>query len=132
MGATWPVQQLEGVGVESRGWGGQAGTALVHPPTTPIPRAQPGLGYICSLWVLPGQHNSQSKRANADCANSSSLYTFFYSVIYNSVEFTKPKILTPQCHAHRRVRIFEFMIEYFGEIDEHTFVVNQGPDRFIL
>ena len=66
VGAAGPVQQLEGVGVESRG--GQAGTTLVHPPTTPIPHTLPGVGYICGLWVLPGRYNSQSKRANADCA----------------------------------------------------------------
>ena len=47
---------------------GRAGTALVHPPTTPIPHARPGVGYICGLWVLPGRYNSQSNLANADCA----------------------------------------------------------------
>ena len=43
-------------------WG--ACTALTHPPTTPIPHAQPGVGYICGLWVLPGRFNSQSKHAS--------------------------------------------------------------------
>ena len=51
-----------------KGEGGRAGTALAHPPTTPIPHARPGVGYICGLWVLQGRYNSQSKRANADCA----------------------------------------------------------------
>ena len=50
------------------GEGGRAGTALAHPPTTLIPQARPGVGYICGLWVLPDRYNSQSKRANADCA----------------------------------------------------------------
>ena len=57
-----------------KGEGGRAGTALAHPPTTPIPHARPGVGYICGLWVLP-----------QIVPNSSSLYTLFYSVIYNSV-----------------------------------------------
>ena len=52
----------------SQGGGGRAGTALAHPPTTPIPQARPGVGYICGLWVLLGRYNSQSKHANADCA----------------------------------------------------------------
>ena len=50
------------------GGGGRAGNALAHPPTTPIPHARPGVGYICGLWVLPGRYSNQSKRANADCA----------------------------------------------------------------
>ena len=37
------------------------------------------VGYICGVWVLPGWYTSQSK------PNSSSLYTLFSSVIYNSV-----------------------------------------------
>ena len=32
------------------GEGGRAGTALAHPPTTLIPQARPGVGYICGLW----------------------------------------------------------------------------------
>ena len=74
------------------GEGGWAGTALPHPPTTPIPHAWPGVGFICGLWVLPGQFNSQSKREHTRAnvltqivPNSSSLYTLIYSVIYNSV-----------------------------------------------
>ena len=60
-------------------------TALAHPPTTPIPHAQLGVGYIHGLWVLPGQYKSQSKRLTQIVPNSSSLYTLFYFVIYNSV-----------------------------------------------
>ena len=39
--------------------GGWASTALAHPQTTPIPHARPGEGYICCLWVVQGQYNSQ-------------------------------------------------------------------------
>ena len=62
-----------------RGKGGRAGTALVHHLTTPIPHAGPGVGYICGLWVLLGWYNSQSKRANADCAELIfPLYSFLF------------------------------------------------------
>ena len=47
--------------------GGQAGTALSHPPATPIPH---GLAWGTYVEIVP---------------NLSSLYTLFYSVIYNSV-----------------------------------------------
>ena len=58
---------------------GCAGTALAHPPTTPIPHRQAGVGYICGLWVLPGWNNSQSKLANADCAVFVfTLYSFLF------------------------------------------------------
>ena len=61
------------------GEGGWAGTALAHPPTTPIPHAWPGVGYICGLWVLPGQYNSKSKCANADCTKFFfPLYSFLF------------------------------------------------------
>ena len=62
-------------------------TALAHPLTTPIPHARPSVGYICGLWVLPGRAGTTA-RANVltqIVPNSSSLYTLFYSVIYNSV-----------------------------------------------
>ena len=62
------------------------------PPPAPIPHARLGVGFICGLWVLPGQFNSQSKREHTRAnvltqivPNSSSLYTLIYSVIYNSV-----------------------------------------------
>ena len=74
-----------------KGEGGRAATALAHPPTNPIPHALPGMGYICGLWVLLGQYNSQSKGANADCAQFifPSFYSFLYStVIYNFVGTT--------------------------------------------
>ena len=51
-----------------KGEGGRAGTALLYPPTTPIPHARPGVGYICRLWVLAGRYNRQNKRAKADSA----------------------------------------------------------------
>ena len=57
------------------------GSALAHPPTAPIPNqhARPGVGYICGLWVLPSRYNSQSKRANADCAQFVfPLYSFLF------------------------------------------------------
>ena len=73
-------------------------TALAHPPTTPIPHAQPGMenggGRTQSLHLK----YACSKRS---VSNSSSLYTLFYSVIYNSVSkiqryapLEKPKNLT--------------------------------------
>ena len=63
----------------SQGGGGNAGTALAHPPTTPITHARPGVGYICGLWVLPAQYNSQKKRANAYWAEFIfPLYSFLF------------------------------------------------------
>ena len=35
-----------------KGEGGRAGTALAHPPTTPIPHARPGVGYIIHMWSV--------------------------------------------------------------------------------
>ena len=55
VGAVGPVQQPVYVGVESRVG---AGTDLAHPPTNPIPHAQPDVGYICGLWVLLGKYNT--------------------------------------------------------------------------
>ena len=49
VGASGPVQQIEGVGVESGR--GEASTALAYQPTSPIPHAQPGVGYIC-IWSV--------------------------------------------------------------------------------
>lgn len=43
-----------------RGDGGQASSALAHPPTTSIPHTRPGVGCICGLWVLQARNNSQS------------------------------------------------------------------------
>ena len=50
----------------------------------------------------------------------------------NSEMFTEPTILTPQCYAHRGVRIFELycMIEYLGEIEtefQNVVACYQGP-----
>ena len=68
-------------------------TALAHPPTTPIPHAWPGVGYICGLWVLPGRYNSQSKRANADCAQFIfPLYSF--SILSSIILWLRPNLIS--------------------------------------
>ena len=51
---------------------------LAHPPTTPIPYPYT---YWCGLWVPPGAPPALTQIV----PNSSSLYTLFYSVIFNSV-----------------------------------------------
>ena len=45
------------------------GAGPVLPWHTLRPPPFPTSGYICGLWVLRGQYNSQSNRANADCAD---------------------------------------------------------------
>ena len=75
----WDCRNEEFCSSRVKGEGGRAFPALAHPPTTPIPHAQPGVGYICGLWVLPGRYNSQSKRANSDCAEFVfPLYSFLF------------------------------------------------------
>ena len=68
-----------------KGEGGRAGTALAHPLTTPIPMP----GWAWGTYVVCGCCQAgTTARANAltqIVPNSSSLYTLFYSVIYNSV-----------------------------------------------
>ena len=60
-------------------------TALAHPPTTPT---APGRYWPPNLILMKSLHLKYTcgKRA---VSNSSSLYTLFYSVIYNSVVRTK-------------------------------------------
>ena len=44
--------------------------------------------------------------------------------------FAKPKILTPCCHAHHRVKFLSFVIEYLGKIELNSKIfkpVYQGP-----
>ena len=72
-------------GVKGEG-GCMASTALVPPPTIPIPYTRPGVRYtyvVCGCcWA------STTARANVltqIVPNLSSLYTLFYFVIYNSV-----------------------------------------------
>ena len=58
--------------VDTTGEGGRTGTALAHPPTTPIPHARPVMGYICGLWVPPPPPL---------CVNLPSAKTFFIAPI---------------------------------------------------
>ena len=58
---------------------GGEGARLVLPWRTLQPPPFPTPGYICGLWVLMGQYNSQSKRANTDCAQFvCHLYSFLF------------------------------------------------------
>ena len=47
-----------------------------HPPSSLL-----GMGYICGPWVLPGRYNALTEIV----PNSSSPYTLFDTVIYNSL-----------------------------------------------
>ena len=63
----------------SQGGGGQGRYCPGAPSDhTQSPRPA-GVGYICGLWVLPDQYNSQSKHTNADCAQFIfPLYSFIF------------------------------------------------------
>ena len=69
----------------SQGEGGWAGTALAHPPTTPIPQARPGLGTYVVCGCCRAGTTARANALKQIVPNSSSLYTLFYFVIYNSV-----------------------------------------------
>ena len=62
----------------------RAGTALVHPPTTPIPHAWPGVGYNVVCGCGRAGTTARANTLTQIVLNLSSLYTLFYSVNYNS------------------------------------------------
>ena len=69
-------------------WG--AGTALAHPPTTPIPHAGRAWGTYVVCGCCRAGTTARANELTQIVPNSSSLHTLFYTVIYNSVP--KPKI----------------------------------------
>ena len=83
VGAAGPVQQPDCAGVESRGRGAGPILCTLRPPPFPTPGQAWGTYVVCGCCLA-----GTTARTNAltqIVPNSSSLYTLFYSVNYNSV-----------------------------------------------
>ena len=84
---------------------------LAHPPTTSIPHARPGMGYICDMGVLLAGTTARAKALTQIVLNSSSLYTLFYSVIYNSVH----SVYRCLCSSRNRLGFYADIQKYFWD-----------------
>ena len=78
-------------------------------PHSPRP-ARRGV-YICGLWVLPGHTTARANMLTQIVLNSSSLYTLFYSVIYNSVH----SVYRCLCSSRNRLGFYADIQKYFWD-----------------